>query len=51
MRFLRTGFVMLLMLLFAVSGYGETKNKKFAKEEIKKMAGTKAVIETKFGNI
>ena len=51
MRFLRTGFVMLLMLLFAVSVYGETKNKKFTKEEIKKMAGTKAVIETKFGNI
>jgi peptidyl-prolyl cis-trans isomerase B (cyclophilin B) len=29
----------------------EVKDKKFTKEEIKKMADTKAIIETKFGNI
>jgi peptidyl-prolyl cis-trans isomerase B (cyclophilin B) len=31
--------------------YGEVKQKNFTKEEIKKMAETKAIIETKFGNI
>jgi peptidyl-prolyl cis-trans isomerase B (cyclophilin B) len=35
----------------AVSAFAEMKEKKFTKEEIGKMADTKAVIETKFGNI
>jgi peptidyl-prolyl cis-trans isomerase B (cyclophilin B) len=51
MRFLRFSFVFVLTFLFAVSAYGEVKFKKFTKEEIKKMAETKAVIETKFGSI
>ncbi len=40
-----------LVLLCAVSAYSEVKHRKFTKEEIKKMSETKAVIETKFGNI
>ena len=51
MRVLLKGFVLLLMLLLATAGYAEVKYKKFEKKEIQKMAETKAVIETKFGNI
>lgn len=51
MRGVKKGLILVLMLLFAVSAQAETKNKKFAKEEIKKMSETTAVIETKFGNI
>jgi len=41
-----------IVLYFAVYAYPEgPKNKIYSKEEIKKMAETKAVIETKFGNI
>jgi cyclophilin family peptidyl-prolyl cis-trans isomerase len=50
MRFLS----MLSVLFFLLSSpfaYGETTKNNFTKEEIKKMAETKAVIETKFGNI
>jgi peptidyl-prolyl cis-trans isomerase B (cyclophilin B) len=39
------------MVLFTISVYAEMKQKTFTKEEMKKMPGTKAVIETKFGNI
>ncbi len=51
MKFFRAGFVLGLMLLFVVSAYAEIKYREFTKEEIKKMADTKAVIETKLGNI
>lgn len=40
-----------LVFLLAVSAYAEIKHKKFTDKEIKKMAETKAVIETKFGSI
>jgi peptidyl-prolyl cis-trans isomerase B (cyclophilin B) len=44
--------LLLVVMLLAVGLAGaEMKDKKFTKEEIKKMAETKAVIETKFGNI
>jgi len=43
--------MLLLVLAVAVSAFAEIRNKKFTKEEIKKMADTKAIIETKFGNI
>jgi peptidyl-prolyl cis-trans isomerase B (cyclophilin B) len=44
--------LLLVVMLLAVGVAGaEMKDKKFTKEEIKKMAETKAVIETKFGNI
>jgi peptidyl-prolyl cis-trans isomerase B (cyclophilin B) len=51
MRLMSTGFVLVLALLFSVSAYGEMKNRKFTKEEIKKMAETKATLNTKFGDI
>lgn len=51
MRFLVKNFMLFLIMLFAVAAYAEIKDNKFTKEEIKKMAETKAVIETKFGNI
>lgn len=38
-------------LFLVQSVHGEMKDRKFTQEEIKKMAETKAVIETKFGNI
>lgn len=46
-------FVLLFVVLaFALAAQaGEVRFKKFTKEEIKKMENTKAVIETKFGNI
>lgn len=50
MRFLS----MLSVLFFILSSsfaYGEETKKNFTKEEIKKMPETKAVIETKFGNM
>lgn len=43
--------VMVFMMFFTVSAYADTKDKNFTKEEIKKMADAKAIIETKFGNI
>ncbi len=44
--------IMFLIMCFTVSAYAEGPvQKKFTKEEIKKMSETKAVIETKFGNI
>jgi peptidyl-prolyl cis-trans isomerase B (cyclophilin B) len=43
--------VMAVACLCAQSASAEIKSKKFTQEEIKKMADTKAVIETKFGNI
>lgn len=40
-----------ITFLFAHSASAEMKSKKFTQEEIRKMADTRAVIETKFGNI
>ncbi len=51
MRLLAKNFTLFLTIFFAVAVYAEMKDNKFTKEEIKKMAETKAVIETKFGNI
>ena len=52
MHFSRTSFALILIFLFMVSAHAEEpRNKKFTKEEIKKMSETKAVIETKLGNI
>jgi peptidyl-prolyl cis-trans isomerase B (cyclophilin B) len=51
MRIVKTVIVLTLIALFAATSHAEMRNKKFSKEEIKKMADTKAVIETKFGNI
>ncbi|GBE05722.1 peptidyl-prolyl cis-trans isomerase A precursor [bacterium BMS3Abin10] len=51
MQYFKTVFAILLILASAVSAHAEPKHKKFTKEEIKKMSETKAVIETKFGNM
>ncbi|HEC97736.1 MAG TPA: peptidylprolyl isomerase [Nitrospirae bacterium] len=51
MRLFKTGFVLALVLMLFATAYAEPRHRKFTKEEIQKMAETKAVIETKFGNI
>ncbi len=51
MRFLKMSFTMIFTLLLTISAFAEMKQKTFTKEEIKKMAETRAVIETKLGNI
>lgn len=51
MRILKTGLVMLSIMLFCISAHAETRHKKFSEKEIKQMSSVKAVIETKFGNI
>jgi peptidyl-prolyl cis-trans isomerase B (cyclophilin B) len=51
MRFFRMSLVLVFTALLAVSAGAEMKQKTFTKEEIKKMTETRAVIETKFGNI
>jgi len=43
--------ITMLMLLISASVFSEERYKTFTKEEIKKMAETRAVIETKFGNV
>jgi len=51
MKILKFFVVMAVAFLLSQSVSAEMKSKNFAKEEIKKMADTTAVIETKFGNI
>jgi peptidyl-prolyl cis-trans isomerase B (cyclophilin B) len=51
MKSMKVPIILLVVLAVAVSAFAEMRNKKFTKEEIKKMADTKAIIETKFGNI
>jgi len=51
MKYLLKVFVLCLFSLGALVAYAEMKQKNFTKEEIKRMADTKALIETKFGNI
>jgi peptidyl-prolyl cis-trans isomerase B (cyclophilin B) len=51
MKSMKVSFILLLVLAVAVSAYGEIRNKKFTKEEIKKMADARAIIETKFGKV
>ncbi len=51
MKLSKMVFALLLMLLLCLPVLAEVKQKIFTKEDIKKMAETRAVIETKFGNI
>ena len=51
MKYLRCFFVVLFIGLFIQNVSAEIREKTFTKGEIKKMAETRAVIETKFGNI
>jgi peptidyl-prolyl cis-trans isomerase B (cyclophilin B) len=51
MKWIRIGSVLAFFLLLMNGVYAETKQKFFAKEEIKKMSETRAIIETSLGNI
>lgn len=52
MRSISISMIFIVLLSLSVAAYSEeTRYKKFTKEEIKKMADTKAVIETKLGNV
>jgi peptidyl-prolyl cis-trans isomerase B (cyclophilin B) len=51
MKYIYSTFIFCLTFLFCIQTSAEVKDKKFTKEEIKKMAETRAIIETKFGNI
>lgn len=51
MKYLRCFFVVLFIGFLIQNASAEIKEKKITKGEIKKMAETRAVIETKFGNI
>ncbi len=51
MRVLRVVLIMCFAVLITLSASAEVRLKKFTQEEIKKMAETKATIETKFGAI
>jgi peptidyl-prolyl cis-trans isomerase B (cyclophilin B) len=50
MKLFRIAFLLAFCLLWINQG-GADPNKKFTAEEIKKMSETRAIIETKFGNI
>ena len=51
MNGVRAVWMAVIFLLFWTTALAEMKDKKFTPQEIKKMRETKAVIETKFGNI
>jgi peptidyl-prolyl cis-trans isomerase B (cyclophilin B) len=51
MKYLKIYLGIICTLFFVQSVQGEMKDRKFTQEEIKKMAETKAIIETKLGNI
>jgi len=51
MKFLRIGSILVVWLLCLTMAFAQVKEKNFTPEEIKKMADTTGVIETKFGNI
>jgi peptidyl-prolyl cis-trans isomerase B (cyclophilin B) len=51
MKWIRTGTILMVMLLFVGSTYAQPMQKKFTAEEIKKMSETTAIIETTLGNI
>jgi peptidyl-prolyl cis-trans isomerase B (cyclophilin B) len=51
MKWIRIGSVLAFFLLLMNGVYAETKQNFFAKEEIKKMSETRAIIETSLGNI
>ncbi len=51
MRFLRSIGILAFAVLLAASAGAEMRQKTFSKDEIRKMAETRAIIETKFGNI
>ena len=51
MKFFKMGCALVVWLLLMSPALAEVKDKKFIPQEIKKMAETSAVIETKYGNM
>lgn len=51
MKFILYGALFTFVLIGAAAAYAEVRSNTFTKEEIKKMADTTAVIETRFGNM
>jgi peptidyl-prolyl cis-trans isomerase B (cyclophilin B) len=51
MRFSKIGIGVAVWLLVSSFAFAQTKDQNFTPEEIKRMAETTAVIETKFGNL
>jgi peptidyl-prolyl cis-trans isomerase B (cyclophilin B) len=51
MKIFRLGFLLVLFLLWMDDGHAQILYKRFTPEEMKKMSETKAIIETKFGNM
>jgi cyclophilin family peptidyl-prolyl cis-trans isomerase len=51
MKLIRTLTITIFVLLFLSSAFAQPKSQTFTPEEIKKMAETRAIIETKYGNI
>ena len=51
MKRVSIGTIMVLLVLLVSNVFAQSQQKKSKPEEIKKMAETKAIIETKFGNI
>lgn len=51
MKYMKISIILLMVLAVSVTAHAGPRYKKFTKKEIKKMADTHAVIETKFGNI
>ena len=51
MKYCKLFFVVVLLAFLIQTVSAEVRAKKFTQEEIKKMAETRAVIETRFGNI
>ena len=51
MKRIRTGSILIMLLLFVGNVYAQPMQKKFIPEEIKKMSETTAIIETNLGNI
>ena len=51
MKRIRTGSILIMVLLFVGNVYAQPMQKKFTPEEIRKMSETTAIIETTLGNI
>jgi peptidyl-prolyl cis-trans isomerase B (cyclophilin B) len=50
-QFFGIGVVFVMLLCLMESGYGEVRSKQFTQEEVKRMLETRAIIETRVGNI
>jgi peptidyl-prolyl cis-trans isomerase B (cyclophilin B) len=51
MKLIRIGSILALFLLLLNAAHAEIKQKNFTQEEVKRMSETRAMIETRFGNM